>query len=704
MHLQKILSICLLQIGMYGSLFLYRKLNINMKNIAVLFVMLTCCCIVTMAQTKRALVFAIANYPPASGWDELSCLNDIPLIKNTLLKQQFQPENIDIITDAAATRNGIENSLNRLIEKTKPGDVVVIYFSSHGEQIEDDNQDEVDGLDECIVPFDAIFSNDKTEYKKYAPGYFRDDYLGEILIRLRNKLTRKGDLLVGIDACHSGSGVRGALKVRGNKTPMVSSSFEQGRERITDTSGVFSDKSATRLNADASTYVVISAAQAKELSTECYDDESNVVGSLSYAFSKSMNSLEGKITYRNLFARIEDMMRGKVPNQSPVLEGDGIDRELFGGKYESQKPYFTINAKSSTVKSVFLNAGAVAGITAGSVVGFYPVGTTDPVNSNPIQKGTVITSNNFTAAIKPEQEDSALLLNPAWVFLLETVYGKNKIKLGLDSLKNGNDQMVRDGLSGFQLVEFSPDCDLYLAPSASGNGYALCYPNSGAAFTDGIDIQDPAGIKDVLKRFDRFRYLRNLKFTEEGLSAKVDLVFLDQQGNIDVEKMKSRIKFGRLELKEDDVVFLQITNTGTKKFFINIVDIQPDGKINPILPNKQVTDINNAPAPITWQDCEIESKAERIYKNYSIRIAPPYGEETFKVFLSSNPLDLEDILTTNRQVGAVQGTGVRGVMNNLAKIFEQAEVNEIGTRGGEGKINTAQNGTIFSLNFRILPK
>ncbi len=675
-----------------------------MKKATLLFAFLTCFFLATMAQTKRALVFAIANYPPSSGWDELSCLNDIPLIKNTLLKQQFQPENIDIITDAAATRNGIENALNRLIEKSKPGDVVVIYFSSHGEQIEDDNQDEVDGLDECIVPFDAIFSTDKTEFKKYAHGYFRDDYLGEMLIRLRNKLTRKGDVLVGIDACHSGSGVRGALKVRGNKAPMVSSSFVQNMARITDTSGVFSDKSATRLNADAATYVVISAAQSKELSTECYDDESNVVGSLSYAFSKSMNSLEGKITYRNLFARIEDMMRGKVPNQSPVLEGDGIDRELFGGRYESQKPYFTINAKSSTAQSVFLNAGAVAGITAGSVVGFYPVGTTDPLNSNPIQKGTVITSNNFTAAVKPEQEDSALLKNPSWVFLLETVYGKNKIKLGLDSLKNGNDQMIRNGFSGFQLVEFNPDCDLYLAPSATGNGYALCYPNSGAEFTDGLDIQDPAGIKEVLKRFDRFRYLRNLKFTEEGLSAKVDLVFLDQQGNIDAAKMKPRTRFGRLELKEDDVVFLKVTNTGTKKFYINIVDIQPDGKINPILPNKQVTDINNAPAPITWQDCEIESKAERLFKNYSIRIAPPHGEETFKIFLSSNPLDLEDLLTTNRLAGAAEGTGVRGVMNNMAKIFEQAEVNEIGTRGGEGKINTAQNGTIFSLNFRILPK
>ena len=698
MLLQKILIIYLLLItpGIFKDM--------GMKKGTIFFALLTCFFMVTMAQTKRALVVAIANYPPSSGWGELSSLNDIPLIKNTLLKQQFQSENIDIITEEAATRSGIENALNRLIEKAQPGDVVVIYFSSHGEQIEDDNQDEVDGLDECIVPFDATFSSDKSEYKKYAPAYFRDDYLGEKITRLRNKLTRKGDVLVGIDACHSGSGVRGVLKVRGNKAPMVSNSFEQGRARITDTSGVFSDKNSTRLNADAATYVVISAAQAQELSVECYDDESNVVGSLSYAFSKSLNSIEGKITYRNLFARIEDMMRGKVPNQSPVLEGDGIDRELFGGRYESQKPYFTINAKSSTAQSVLLNAGTVAGITTGSVVGFYPVGTTDPLNSNPIQKGTVITSNNFTAAVKPEQEDSALLKNPCWVFLLETVYGKNKIKLGLDSLKNGNDQMIRDGLSGFQLVEFSPDCDLYLAPSATGNGYALCYANSGVVFSDGLDIQGAEGIREVLKRFDRFRYLRNLNFTEEGLSAKVELVFLDQQGNIDAVTMKSRIKFGRLELKEDDVVFLRITNTGSKKFYINIVDIQPDGKINPILPNKQVTDINNAPAPITWQDCEIESKAERLFKNYSIRIAPPHGEETFKVFLSSNPLDLEDILTTNRQVGAVQATGVKGVMNNLAKIFEQAEVNEVGTRSGDGKINTAQNGTIFSLNFRILPK
>ena len=153
-------------------------------------------------------------------------------------------------------------------------------------------------------------------------------------------------------------------------------------------------------------------------------------------------------------------------------------------------------------------------------------------------------------------------------------------------------------------------------------------------------------------------------------------------------------------MREDDSVYLKITNTGIKNFYINIVDIQPDGLINPIIPNKKLKDINGAPTPINWLDCEVISKGERIFKNNAIRIAQPYGEETFKIFLSSDALDLEDILTGNGDKNSTS----RGVLNNLAKIFEGSAVSEAGTRSGSGKINTAQNGTIFSLNFSILPK
>lgn len=657
------------------------------------------------AQTKRALIIAIGDYPDPdkNGWRPINALNDVPLVQNALLKQNFAAGNINIITDSAATKKGIEKALDKLILSAGKGDVVVIHISSHGQQLEDDNvNEEADGLDEAIVPYGAVYSIDKSIYSKVAAGYFRDDLFGEKVTQLRNKLGKTGDLLVTIDACHSGSGTRGGVALpRGAKDPMVSDNFAKKKLASTkDPNGVFKESTRTKLNiADAATYVVLSGAQAQELNFECLDDQNKAVGSLSYAFSKAITNLEGKITYRALFAQIEGVMRDKAPKQKPVLEGDGIDRELFGGKYQRQQPYITINPTQSNSKTIVLNGGTVSGCTVGSTVGFYPAGTTGIADAVSIAKGTVISANNFTATVKLEKETADIVKKNPWAFVTETVYGNNKIKLSVDSLPEAESKAVREALKDFQLTEITAACDLFIGKSESGSGWALRYANTGSVFADDIDISNAEAIKELMKRYDRFRYLSNLKFTESGLSAKVELVFLDDKGNIDQAKIKSRTQFGRLELKEDDEVYLKIINTGNKKFYVNIVDIQPDGKINPIIPNKKLTDVNNNPAPIRWEDCVVNKGDSLFFKNLSIKIAPPYGEEVFKVFLSADPLDLEDILTTNDD----SNSRSRGVLNNLAKIFKESQVNTTGTRGGEGKINTAQNGTIFGVNFAIVP-
>jgi metacaspase-1 len=155
-------------------------------------------------------------------------------------------------------------------------------------------------------------------------------------------------------------------------------------------------------------------------------------------------------------------------------------------------------------------------------------------------------------------------------------------------------------------------------------------------------------------------------------------------------------------LKEGDEVYLKITNTGSKRFFINIVDIQPDGKINPVLPNKKLKDRNNYPAPIRAEDCIVKAGDSLLLKTLSITIYEPYGEEMLKVFLSEDKLDLEDILTDNDDS---KSRGPGGVLNNMARIFKHSAVNGMGTRGEEGNtINTAQNGTIFGVGFTIIPK
>ncbi len=675
-----------------------------MKQIFLAFLLLAIVSVNVQAQTKRALIIAIGHYPDEGKnlWPEINSLNDVPLITTALLKQNFLPKNIWTLEDVQATKTGIEKALDKLIDSARTGDIVVIHISSHGHQIEDDNtNEEQDGLDECIVPYGAVYTADRSVFNKYSSGYLRDDVFGEKITRLRNKLGSKGDVLVDMDACHSGTGTRGPAthKARGNNSPMVSADFEKKRKTgVKDAAGVFKENTTTALNKDAATYVLFSGAQAQERNYECNDDEGNNVGSLTYAFSKVLTTLEGNVTYRTLFAKIEDIMRQVADQQKPVLEGDGIDRELFGGKYQRQTPYLLLDLAHSNPDTMFVNSGSVAGVTMGSIVGFYPAGTTNPTGLEPIQKGTVVISSNFTAAIKLDKPNEEFLKKAPWAFVLEMSYGGNPIRLNVDSLDAKSLQNVRDALKDEKGVTLTSDGELYLGKNDEGTGWSLRYVNSGIVFDD-VNINNAMALKNTLKRYDRFRYLKDLNIQEEGLSAKVELVFLDAKKKINKAKLLSRTKFGRLELIEGDTVFLKIKNTGTKDMFINIVDIQPDGIINRVMPNRELKDVRGLPRPILPENCKIARKDSVVNTDMMIVISKPYGQEIFKVFLSRDQLDLEDILAGKSDVNSK----TRGILNNMAKVFESAE-NKNGARGGNPTVGTGQDGTIFSLNFAILEK
>ena len=676
----------------------------------IFFLLLFCSIpVCAFSQTKHALIVAIGKYPEPrkNRWPEINSANDIPLIKNALVaNQQFSESHVMMLVDSQATKKGIVDALDKLIAAVSKGDIVVIHFSSHGQQVEDDNNDEIDGLDEAIVPYGAAFSSDPAKFAEFSPAYLRDDLFGEKVTQLRNKLGSNGDLLVIIDACHSGSGTRGVetAKIRGGNMPMVSSAFGSRPSSHLEEETVFKENSGTRLNADASSYVVISGAQAKEINYECLDDNKNAVGSLSYSFSKSISALKDNITYRGLFALIENIMREKAPNQKPVLEGDGIDRKLFGGKYEKQQLYFTINRSLSKNDVIVLNAGFVSGITKGSEINFFESGTSNTAGKTPIHKGEVIAVTAFTSTVKLDKADEQFIKTNPWAFLNELSYGANKLKLFVRDIKPVA-KMISDSLKDFQLVEFDPACDLVLDSSGTLNNWALKYPNSGYIFQDGFSFsknQNMVSLKAALKKFDRFRYLKGLTFSEQDLSANVQLVFIADKGSIDSAKILSRTRLGRLELREGDKVYLRIINTGSKPFYINIVDIQPDGIINAVIPNKNLRDGNNVLSPVKWEDCLIKKYDTLFLRNLAIGISKPYGEETFKVFLSASPIDLEDILTSKDETEAKTK---RGILNGLEKIFVDSNINEKGQRGIDAtKVNADENGTVFSLNFQILPK
>ena len=147
---------------------------------------------------KKALLIGI-NYFNTE--NELSgCINDVHNIALYLTtKAQFKPCDIDIYTDdttdgiIGTTYDGIINNLNKLALSswTDKLDLIYIHYSGHGAQQVDTNNDEPDGLDECICPSDCD-----------TKGFITDDTLNTILCNSFNPKTR---VRVVFDACHSGS-------------------------------------------------------------------------------------------------------------------------------------------------------------------------------------------------------------------------------------------------------------------------------------------------------------------------------------------------------------------------------------------------------------------------------------------------------------------------------------------------------------------
>src|SRR5690606_7854106 len=128
-----------------------------MRNL-LLFLLVALFSLPVLAE-KHALIIALGSYDKETGWSDISSANDVEIIKQSLIIKGFSEENIHIYIDGL-TKDGILNAIQSdLISKVKKGDVVYFHFSGHGQQVADNDGDELDGLDEALVPVNAPARN-----------------------------------------------------------------------------------------------------------------------------------------------------------------------------------------------------------------------------------------------------------------------------------------------------------------------------------------------------------------------------------------------------------------------------------------------------------------------------------------------------------------------------------------------------------------
>jgi hypothetical protein len=585
---------------------------------------------------KYALIIAIGDYDyKTTGWSKISSANDVPIIKQTLIDQKFDEKNIQLLIDEQATFAGIKAALDNLLRNIKPGDIVVIHYSGHGQQIFDDNGEEIDGLDEALVSYDARvrYSDD---YK--GENHIRDDQIGNILANFRNKLGSNGQLLVLLDSCHSGSSTRGG-KTRGGEAAFVPDNWEAPSGDVSKGSDMFEK---VGISNDAAPFVLISGASANELNYE-YDGK----GSLSYSFTKAMTDLGEDFTYRQLYSKIASIMNTISPKQTPTIEGS-LDSKLFKNEYVKQQKYFEVVSvpKEDVVK---MRAGKLHGVFEGTTVWILPSGTQKFSEDKVLSTGEVLLAKFNESNIQLDKPLEGTNEKDYWVFINEKTYADINLQVFLD--KN-IDKKTKKELNGFleenklgSVVKDSLDSDVFITET-KGN-YELNTTNGFLEFAEEDKNRGSSALESLEQKLFNFaqgQYLKSLEMDNEKYEFSFRLlpieydVVMEKYGDT-LSPQKYTNDSGMFVVKPGkDQVILEVTNHGTEPIYFSLIEINSKGEINPFLPNDNC-DLND-------NERQIQPGKTMIFRDCIFSFGPPYEKLMIKGFASPNPINFQSTIST----------------------------------------------------------
>jgi metacaspase-1 len=631
---------------------------------------------VLLSQNKKAIIIAIGNYPVESNLRKINSNNDIPIIKDALILLGFHKNDILILKDEKATKYNIVHTLQgSFLKSLKPGDIAYFHFSGHGQQVQDFNGDELDGLDESILPYDAMEQNIAGVYE--GECHLIDDELHKFFSDIRLKLGPKGHFLVTMDACHSGTVTRHYGSARGTDLMFIKDSvlFKKDKKSIDTNQDDFKNADESKM----ASMVAFFGSMANQLNYEIAANDGKYYGALSYAFSKAAHSLQGSYSYQELFDRIKLIIGSHNNKQIPEASGV-LAQAVLGGKFDPIPEYYQVQEWLDSNK-VVIDAGFLKGLSPGAVVGFYPSSIRLNSVQDIISKGIVRTAGATQAFVDIPEGITYEKSQFSRVMLLEEHFGDLLIRLQLMGGFHKADTSIFSDL--FKLdyikqVDKKPDLVL------SQDGIFLKLISKSDVLIDSFSTYSTRD--DLYYKFGQAQFIRNLE--QENQQLKLELSFSLQTRNKRAVKHSFRMDSlknaaGHIIIKNGDEVKIKITNKGTKPAYYTLLDIQPDNVVNVLFPGA-------AESP---SDYYLKPGEEFIIPK-TVKFSPPTGHEVFKLIATKNPVNLRPL--DQRRSHNTPSTDPFETLINLSYYNEE-------TRSAQGKTSSIPAGqvNIYSLPFII---
>lgn len=313
---------------------------------------------------KKALLIGISEYAhlkPLRG-----AANDVDLMASVLVgRYAFDQGNVRVLRNAAATREAILTSLAALVATAEPHDAIYVHFSGYGSQVSDQSGEELDQLDESLVPYDGRGGADD----------ILDD---EIEMFLRDIVKKTRNVTLTLDVCYRPRAARGGTQLRCIE-PLDVGSKQQFQSSFRDDKDDFS--------AARSDIAILQAADRDSVANEARFDN-GVHGALTYQLAEAMAGAVAGASFGEVLEQAHAQLSARFPTQNVS----------FDLRRYNAPPLFIVDARSQwggvvsvlgDQSSVRLAAGRTRGFDVGQSVKIYAPDTRDFEAAEPIAEAQI---------------------------------------------------------------------------------------------------------------------------------------------------------------------------------------------------------------------------------------------------------------------------------------------------------------------------
>jgi len=580
-------------------------------------------------QTRRRVQDQSGSWRETVPWRPLHAHRDLTEMQRILVSPKFGFRADDILTleDGRATKDAIRQAfLGYLYERARPGAIIVIHLSLHGQQIADDSGDELDGLDESLVPAES----DDQDARVGSHVNIRDDeveqWLSAIATRMHSANVRlECSLNIFIDSCFSGTATRGLLAERGR-------AWDEKLDgpRPAPRWSVKAQPTAAAFLKHPNEYNVISAAQSNQTAKE-----RNQMGVFSRALVDALERSNHRTTYQALLDDVSSTIAESVRNQTPQLEGQG-DQVLFSGRLGSVPPYIPIQAAAGD--GATLPAGSLHLLTVGSIYHLFP-SSAEP-DAAPSTEARIVSTTPLESSLQITRwngEPSPQALRGGRAVEVAHFYGDQRLSASFQKLPAGLSQRIRE-LPFVQVAsEDEGVCDLKL--QRCGGRVVISRPETGEPVWVGpLDGAVAQTLERIIRAEWRWRQLLSLRQENSGLTVSLRLVPVQLTWTQDhtlvqppLERRDVRSASGEaLQLTEGDFFMLELQNRSSAGAWVTVLELGPDSSIKVVFPTAASQGDNWIPA------------GQRIMVPWSValfEVEPPLGQSIFKVIATRQKVD-----------------------------------------------------------------